>query len=348
MSIVFFEIEDIESGILLNLYGDIDYDTVPDALTADNADRYAAAEIISSFIYSDLSAAVLKKLPNLKLIATRSRGFDHIDLDYCNQKSIAVSNVPAYGEHTVAEHVFALLLALSRRIPQAVQQTRQSDFKAQGLQGFDLYGKTMGIIGTGVIGLYTAEIAHAFGMKVLGYDIRPRPAAAEKSGLVYMSLQQLLLQSDILSLHVGNTPESHHILSEKEFSLMKDGVTIINTAIGSAIDIKALLHGLATGRVHAAGLDVLPDEIAIHEEAEFFRDGFSAQHDVETLLASHALLHHKNVIVTPHVAFYTKETVEEILRSTGNNIQSFQAGKPLNLINDPFVAKDGRRTAVLI
>jgi len=348
MNVVFFETDDIEKKILLDLYGDIDYDAVSHTLNAGNADKYSETEIISCFIYSDLSREVLEKLKRLKFIATRSRTYDHIDLEYCNQNGIAVANVPAYGRDTVAEHVFSLLLCLSRNIPHAAQRTREGNFSAQGLQGFDLYGRTMGIIGTGAIGLQVAKIAGAFGMPVLGYDIRPDHTAAMEAGLTHTSLEKLLAQSDVISLHVADTPEAVRLLSDKEFSMMKDGVVIINTAVGAAIDVKALLQALSSGKVGAAGLDVLPEETAIHEEAEFLREAFSAKHDPETLLASHALLHHRNVIVTPHIAFYTKETVEGILRTTGNNIQAFQEGRQLNVVNgtvathhDTIIAKAG-------
>jgi D-lactate dehydrogenase len=343
MNIIFFETEDIEAKILLDLYGDIDYDAVKHTLNADNAAQYADAEIISCFVYSDLSRDVLKELKKLKFIATRSRTFDHIDLAYCSERGIAVANVPAYGGDTVAEYVFSLLLSLSRHIPQAAQRTREGDFSAQGLQGFDLHGKTIGIIGTGVIGLRTAAIAKAFGMNVLGYDLTPRHLLAEASGLAYTSFDKLLAQSDIISLHISNVPEARPLLSEKEFSKMKDGVVIINTATGAAIDVKALLQALSTGKISAVGLDVLPDETAIHEEAEFLRESFSAKHDAETLLASHALLHHKNVIVTPHIAFYTKETIEGILRTTGDNIKSFQSGHHLNMVSKPLTSVSERK-----
>ncbi len=343
MNIVFFEAEDIEAKILLDLYGDIDYDVVKHPLNAGNADKYKDVEIISCFLYSDLSKDVLKKLNKLKFIATRSRTFDHIDLEYCNQNGIVIANVPAYGGDTVAEHVFSLLLCLSRHIPQAAQRTREGDFSAQGLQGFDLNGKTMGIIGTGAIGMRTAAVAKAFGMNVLGYDISPRHLIAEASGLTYTSLEKLLSESDVISLHVSNYPQNRRLLSEKEFTLMKNGVVIINTSIGAAIDIKALLQAMTSGKVSAAGLDVLPDESAIHEDAEFLRESFSAKYDAETLLASHALLHHKNVIVTPHIAFYTKETIEGILRTTGSNIQSFQSGHHLNVVNKPAAPMQERK-----
>ena len=337
MKIVFFEAEDVEAKILLNLYGDVDYDTIQQPLNAVNVEKYADVEIISCFIYSDLSREVLSKLKKLKFIATRSRTYDHIDIEYCNNNGISVATVPAYGVATVAEHAFSLLLSLSRHIPQAAQRTREGDFSLQGLQGIELHGKTMGIIGTGAIGLRAAAIAKAFGMNVVGYDLNPRHLIAEAAGVTYTSLDKLLAQADVISLHVTNTPEARSLISEREFTLMKQGVIIINTSTGSAIDIRALLKALTDGKVSAVGLDVLPDESAIHEEAEFLRESFAMKHDAETLLASHALLHHKNVIVTPHIAFYTGETIEGILHATGDNIQSFMAGHHLNIINKPLM-----------
>ena len=328
MNIVCFEIEDWESRTLSNFFSD--HDVVMDQKKIDvhNANEYEAADIISCFIYSDLRRPVLEKLKNLKLIATRSTGTDHIDLDYCRDHGIAVVNVPAYGEHTVAEHVFALLLSLSRHIPQAVRRTREGDFSFSGLCGFDLYGKTLGLVGTGAIGAHVAQIAAGFGMKVLGYDINP--SASDFFTLV--SFDQLLSDSDIISLHVPGTPQTRHMLSEKEFSMMRDGVVIINTARGQVIDVKALLRALQSGKVSAAGLDVLPEEPAIREEAELLRESFSQQHDLETLLADYALLHHKNVIVTPHSAFYTKDAVKKIIETTVDSILSFIAGNPKNLV----------------
>ncbi len=333
MDTVFFEVDETERNILLDLYGDIDYDTTVDTLNDSNAAKYADVRIISCFIYSDLNAEVLAKLPRLKFIATRSRTFDHIDLEYCDRHGIAVANVPDYGCASVAEHVFSLLLSLSRHIPQAAQSVREGNFSSLGLRGFDLHGKTMGIIGMGAIGMRTARIARAFGMEVLGYDIRPEHFTSEH-GLSYADLAVLLRRSDIISLHVSSVITAS-ILSDREFGLMKDGVTIINTSVGSSIDVKALLRALSSGKVAAAGLDVLPDETTIHEEAECLRTSFSAKHDTETWLTSHALFHHKKVIVTPHIAFCTKETVEGILRATGENIRSFRNGHLVNIINTP-------------
>jgi D-lactate dehydrogenase len=334
MNIVFFELEDVETRVMLDLYGDVDYDAVKGSLNADNAGKYADAEIISCFVYSDLSRDVLRKLKRLKFITTRSRTVDHIDLEYCRQHGITVANVPGYGIDTVAEHVFALLLCLSRRLLQAAQRTREGNFSLEGLQGSELHGKTFGIIGTGSIGLHVAKIAKAFGMNVIAYDPFPRAKEAAAIGFDYISFDKLISQADIISLHISNTPEVSHLLSVKEFSAMKKDVVIINTSIGSALDVKALLEALATGKVGAVGLDVLPDEAGIREEAEFMKDSFSVHHDAETLLATQKLLHHKNVIVTPHIAFYTKETVKNILHITHDNIQSFQLGQSLNAVHE--------------
>lgn len=335
MKAYFFETENWENELLAAQCRNVDYSTVKQHLTLENAAHYADADIVSCFIYSRLDKPVLEKLTNLKLIATRSTGFDHIDLDYCNQRGIAIANVPAYGAHTVAEHVFALLLSLSRHMRQAVQQTRDNNFHIRGLRGFDLYGKTIGIIGTGEIGMRTAEIARGFGMNVLAHDVYPRMEFARQMGFTYTGFDRLLAQSDVISLHVPGSKSTRNLLSEREFGLMKDGVVIINTARGSNIDVKALLRALASGKVGFAGLDVLPNEPAIREEAELLRADFKQENDLETLLVDHALLHHKNVIVTPHTAFYTKEAVERILQTTVDNIHGFIDGSRLNIVNAP-------------
>lgn len=336
MEIVCFEIEEWESNTLQEACcGVKECNMVKVPLSLDNVSKYSDTEIISCFIYSDLSRSVLEKLDNLKLITTRSTGVDHIDLDYCNSRGISVTNVPGYGEHTVAEHVFALLLGLSRHIPEAVQRTREGGFSFEGLQGFDLYGKTIGLIGAGSIGHHVAQISKGFGMSVLVYDIHPQT----NTDLSYVDLNELLNQSDIISIHVPDTPRTRHMLSEKEFSKMKDGVVIINTARGTIIDVKALFTALKSGKVSAAGLDVLPEEPVIREEAELLRSSFSAKHDLETVLTDYALLHQKNVIVTPHSAFYTREAVVKILQVTAQNILSFTAGKSQNIVNAPQINK---------
>jgi D-lactate dehydrogenase len=299
------------------------------------ADRYADAEIVSTFIYSRLDRDVLARLPRLRLVATRSTGTDHVDLECCAERGIRVANVPTYGENTVAEHVFALLLAISHRLVEAVDRTRRGDFSSKGLRGFDLAGKTMGVVGTGNIGRCTARIAVGFGMDVLGYDVAPDPEAARRIGFRYAEFETLLRASDVVSLHVPATPATRHLIGAAQFASMKDGAVLINTARGPVVDVRALLEALASGKVAAAGLDVLPEEPVIREEAELIRAAFRKEHDLETLLADHILLRLRNVVITPHSAFNTREAVQRILDVTRENVGAFLAGAPINLVPPP-------------
>ncbi len=333
MKIVIFEFEEWERPYFDHFMdkNDVIFEQAP--LDEQTASKYQDADIVSVFIYSDLGCPTLKQFKQLKFIATRSTGFDHIDIPYCTQKGIKVSNVPSYGENTVAEHVFALLLSISHKIPDAVNRTRQGNFSQEGLQGFDLCGKTIGIIGTGVIGQKTIKIAKGFDMDVLAYDIEPDTIAAKKLDFSYVSLQNLLSQSDIISLHVPGNKETYHLLSNPEFSLMKKGAILINTARGDVVDVKALLQALASEKLSAAGLDVLPEEPTIREESELLRSLFTEKHNLETLLADHVLLHMKNVVITPHSAFNTKEAVARIIQKTVKNIDEFCEGRPTHLVN---------------
>ncbi|PJB69822.1 MAG: hydroxyacid dehydrogenase [Alphaproteobacteria bacterium CG_4_9_14_3_um_filter_47_13] len=333
MKIIVFESEDWEKPFFDRFDKDHEVVFEHEPLHEDTIGRYLDAEIISPFVFSDLNRSILEQMPQLKFIATRSTGFDHIDIGYCKEQKIQVSNVPTYGENTVAEHVFALLLSISHKIPEAVSRTRQGDFSQKGLQGFDLRGRTIGIIGTGNIGLKTIRIAKGFDMNVLAYDITQNEAAAKEFGFTYTALPELLAQSDIISLHVPENKTTYHLLSDPEFSAMKDGVVLINTARGKVINVKALLHALSEGKVSAAGLDVLPEEPSIREEAELLRSFFTRKYDLENLLADHILLHMKNVIITPHSAFNTREAVQRILRTTVENINGFCRGNTPNAIN---------------
>lgn len=332
MNIVVFESEEWERSSFQKLGTAHQVAFSKEPLTAQNARRYADAQIISTFIYSELNGEMLRRLPDLRLIATRSTGFDHIDLDYCRQKGIRVANVPAYADHTVAEHVFALLLAISRKIPQSVERTRRGDFSQEGLQGFDLEGKVLGVVGTGRIGRAVIEIARGFRMPVLAYDIHPDETAAIKLGFRYTSLSEVLRASDIISLHVPGTVQTRNLISNEAFAQMKDGVVIINTARGDVIDIQALLQALVSKKVGAAGLDVLPEEPAVREELELLRSIFVKKHNLETLLADQMLHHLPNVIITPHSAFNTREAVQRLLDTTMENMLAFIAGRAQNIV----------------
>lgn len=332
MKIRMFEMEKWECEPFRRLGDENELRFHEERLDTDSASDYSDTEILSVFIYSDLSADTLREMPELRLIATRSTGFDHIDLDYAREHGITVCNVPAYGDNTVAEHVFALLLALSHRVVEAVDRTRRGDFGPQGLTGFDLRGRTLGVVGTGRIGLHTASIARGFGMDVLGYDLEPDEEAARRIGFRYVELDELLGASDVVSLHVPGNENTRHLLSEREFGLMREGSVLINTSRGSVVHIQPLLRALAEGKLAGAGLDVLPEEPVILEEAELLRRVYQREHDLSTLLADHVLLHMNNVVITPHSAFNTAEAVRQILEVTRANIRNFLEGTPANTV----------------
>lgn len=305
-----------------------------EALSKQNAEQHADAEIISTFIYSDLSREVLQKLPELKLIATRSTGYDHIDLDFCRKNDIKVCNVPSYGDTPVAEHVFALILAISHRMIEAVDRTRKGDFSPRALQGFDLKGKTIGVIGTGNIGENVIRIAKGFGMHVLANDVKPREELQDTLGFQYTDLENLLQESDVVSLHVPATDQTKNLISHDQFDLMKEGSVLINTSRGSIVNVEALIKALSTGRLRAAGLDVLPEEPTVREEAEVLKSVYEKKHDLTALLADHVLLRLRNVVITPHNAFNTEEATEQIVNTTIKNIQGFIHNNPQNSVSE--------------
>ena len=328
MKISVFEVEDWERDAFKRLGSGHDIRFCSDPLTPENANAYSDAEAVSTFIYSSVNRAVLETLPHLKLIASRSTGVDHIDMDVCSERGITVCNVPSYGKNTVAEHVFGLLLTISHRLEEAIERTRKGDFSPRGLQGFDLFGKTLGVIGTGDIGREVIRIAGGFGMHVLAHDVKPDVQAARDLAFRYVDMATLLRQSDIITLHVPSNPKTHHLISHEQLATMKDGVVLINTARGDIIDIQALARALAERKVAAAGLDVLPAEPVIREEAEVLRSVYERKYDLSTLLANEILVRMKNVVVTPHSAFNTREAVQRILETTIDNLEAFAAGQP--------------------
>ncbi|OIO66498.1 hypothetical protein AUJ68_00630 [Candidatus Woesearchaeota archaeon CG1_02_57_44] len=288
-------------------------------------------DIISVFTGHDITAELLKKHPRIKMIATRSTGYDHIDLAACKKRRVIVSNVPRYGENTVAEHAFALLLAISRKVLPAVQRTRMGSFSREGLTGFDLKGKTAGVVGTGRIGQHFIRMAKGFGMEVLAQDPYPNHDAATQLGFTYTSMPTLLAKADIISLHAPLTKKTRHLIGGKEISRMKKGSIIINTSRGGLINTKALLKGLMSGRIAGAGLDVLEEEDFIQEEAELLW-----AHDTKRIklaLQNHVLLHMDNVLITPHNAFNSQEAVMRIMKTTVENIKAFSVGKPQNTVH---------------
>ncbi|MGO8771219.1 MAG: hydroxyacid dehydrogenase [Mycobacterium sp.] len=332
MKIIIVEAEQWEQSLCSRLESEhqVVYSTV--ALTRDTIDGFADAEVISPFVDSRLDAELLARLPRLRLVATRSTGFDHIDLDYCAVHRIMVCNVPDYGDSTVAEHVFALLLGLARHLVDAAERTRRGVFTRSGLRGFELQGKVLGVIGTGRIGRRVIEIARGFGMTVVATDLYPDHTAAARLGFRYAALVDTLAAADVLTLHVPATADTVHLISDREFAIMKPDMVLINTARGPVVDVAALIRALTAGQVAAAGLDVLPEEPVVREEAEIFRNRAIAEPQLKTLVANHVLLGLPNVLVTPHNAYNTSEALHRIIQTTLDNIEAFARGEPRNVV----------------
>ncbi len=298
-----------------------------------NASKYKDCDVLSIFIYSKIDKEVLDKLPKLKLITTRSTGYDHIDLEECKKRGITVCNVPYYGENTVAEHTFALILSLSRNIHKSYVRTSKNDFSIEGLQGFDLKGKTLGIIGAGHIGLHVARMAEGFGMKVLAYDKFKNNFMSEVLHFEYAELDEVLSKSDIITIHVPSLPETRHLIDAKKIALMKNGAILINTARGDIVDTDALYKALKSGKLSGAGLDVIEGEDMIKEDKEMLYQRYHDKRDkLRQLYEDMKILHMENVVYTPHNAFNSKEAIERILDTTNENILSFIAGKPINVV----------------
>jgi len=330
--IVFFDIEKWEEAFIKNSLSGFDSIITSEKLNENTVSKYQDAEIVSCFIYSKLDKATLDKLPNLKFIATRSTGFDHIDLSYCKEKNILVSNVPTYGAHTVAEHTFALILAISRKIVPSVEQARRGDFSSTGLDGFDLNGKTLGVIGTGNIGTNVCKIGLSFGMQVLAFS-RTQNQELVTKGIKYVSLDELLGGSDIITLHLPHTKETEHLINLSNLDKIKKGAILINTARGALVETAAIAQGLEKGILAAAGLDVLEEEAHLREEKEFLSEEYLNNVDIKTALINHVLLTRDDVVITPHNAFNSKEAVEEIMKVSVTNIKSFESGTPQNLVS---------------
>lgn len=299
----------------------------------DNAGELNDPEILTVFIYSKVTKEVLDKFPNLKLLTTRSTGFDHIDLNACRDRGVIVCNVPSYGESTVAEHALALLLTLTRKIIPSVNQTRLGNFSLEGLRGVDLNEKTAGIIGTGRIGKQMIRMLKGLNMKIVAYDPRPQPKLATELGFTYVDIDDLMKRSDVVTIHCPATPETKHLINETRLRLMKPSAYLINTARGSIVDTQALAKILQDNHLAGVGLDVLEEECAITDERQLLSPEFQRSCDLKTVLSDHMLLNHPRVIITPHNAFNTREALERILKTTVKNIRAFEQGQLINVVS---------------
>ncbi|MFD3000369.1 2-hydroxyacid dehydrogenase [Pontibacter toksunensis] len=279
-------------------------------------------DAVCIFVNDQANEEVLQELARqeIKLIALRCAGFNNVDLKAAAALGIKVVRVPAYSPYSVAEHTLALILTLNRKTHRAYNRVKEGNFALNGLMGFDLHGRTIGLIGLGKIGLVTAGILKGFGCKVVGYDIA-RPAEADSLGIDFVDLDTLYAQSDIISLHCPLTPDTYHIINSKSLAKMKKGVMLINTSRGALIDTKAVISALKSEKVSYLGLDVYEEEAAL-----FFEDKSEnvIQDDIFMRLLSF-----NNVLITGHQAFFTSDAMQGIVSVTLQNISDFEEGKAL-------------------
>jgi D-lactate dehydrogenase len=326
-SVAFFETTDKEKKYLKKKF-DKNFELLfyPEVLNDLNARLISNIDIVSPFIYSVIDSNVINKAKKLKLIATRSTGFNQIDIKKAGTKKISVANVPYYGENTVAEHTFALILALSRNLHKAYLRTLRNDFALEGLQGFDLKDKTLGVIGAGSIGVHVIKIAKGFGMKVIAHDPIPNHILAELLDFQYVSLDELLKNSRIITLHCPYNSHTHHLINMENIDKVKKGTFFINTARSGVIEPKALYYAVENNIFGGAGLDVFEGEDLLEEENQMLTKNVAVEH-LEALLKKNLLIRKENVIFTPHMAFDSVEAVERIMDTTVDNIRSFLTGK---------------------
>ncbi|MFZ3032308.1 MAG: hydroxyacid dehydrogenase [Candidatus Moraniibacteriota bacterium] len=330
MRVAFFETTDRDEAYLKEKLASHDVSFFKEPLTAENALEAASYEIVSVFIYSTITRETLEKMSAVKAILTRSTGFDHIDLAACNERGVAVENVPFYGENTVAEHTFALILALSRNVHKSYARGLKGDFSIDGLMGFDLKDKTLGVVGTGHIGLHVIRIAKGFGMHVLAYDTQKNTFLSEVLHYNYAPLEEVLSQSDIVTLHVPYNTHTHHLINRDNIHHFKKGALLINTARGGIVENEALTEALDQGILSGAGIDVLEGEESIKEENQCLH--VDCQTDPKEQGQNQALLTRDNVVYTPHIGFYSEEALHRILDTTIENIECFALGKKKNQV----------------
>jgi len=331
MNITFFEIESWQEDFFKKNLKKHKLTFVSSDLNERSVTKAKDSDMICVFIYSEVNGKILDKMPKLKAILTMSTGYDHIAVSECKKRGIKVLNVPSYGENTVAEHAFALILSLSRKIPQSYLRTKSADFSLEGLRGFDLKDKTLGILGTGRIGSHVAKMAYGFDMKILATDRHQNADLIKNYKVKYVPLNTLLKNSDVVTIHVPYIKETHHLLNSKNIPLMKQGVYIINTARGAIIDTSALLKALQKKQIAGAGLDVLEEEEEIKDEKKLLPRQLKDE-QIKQLMENHALLSYENVIITPHNAFNSKEALQRIMNTTLENINSVIKGKEINVV----------------
>lgn len=326
MKITIFDIQGWEKRSMEKMLEKHKLTFCEEQLNADNINLANNADVISVFVTSRVTSDYINKLPKLKMIATRSTGFDNVDTATCEKRGVEVLNVPSYGENTVAEHSMALLLAITRRLVPAIERTEVSDFSRDSLMGVDVKGKVVGVIGTGHIGRCFIRMVNGFGAKVIAYDAYPNPKSAEELGFTYVPFEYLLGKSDVISMHVPYSKKTHHIINADAISKMKKSVIFINTARGPLVDTFALYEALKEGKFFGVGLDVCEDEKLLENPELALTSNKVNKEEMQRLLVTKAIIGFDRVIVTPHNAFNSKEAVMRILQTTADNINAYSKG----------------------
>lgn len=288
----------------------------------DNIELAKKYDIVSVFIYSKMDKEVLDKLPDLKMIATRSTGVDHIDIGECKKRKIEVMSVQAYGSNTVAEYTFGLILAVAKNIVEAHQAVEEDEFSPEGLTGIDLFGRTLGIVGLGKIGVNVAKMAKGFGMKILAVERTPDEKIVKKYGIKIVDLETLLKESDVVTLHVPAMKETYHLINRDNIKLMKEGSILVNTARGAVVETSALIWALNKNILRGVGLDVVEEEDKV-ESLSMVMSQRPKKEDLQDVLSYHMLRDRDDVVFTPHNAFNTEEAIGRIIKTTVENIKQF-------------------------
>lgn len=330
--IAVFDVDADEQTILANAFDKAKrFDVVYYSKPLDRRVSSILQEIegIAIFVRPAVTPQILDFLPKLKIISTMSTGFDHIDLDACRSRNITVCNVPFYGDNTVAEYAFGLMLALVRKLKPTFDRAERGVFSRAGLMGQDLKGKTLGLIGVGRIGSHMARFGWAFEMKVIAHDRRISPDLVQKYGVTFFDLESVLQEADIVSLHVPYNPSTHHLINEERLSLFKPTAFLVNTSRGKVVDTKAVSIALSQGRIAGAALDTFEGEEIWFEEDFIKRDDLSAAAFKEAL-ESFSIMRSEAAILTPHNAFNTQEALERILLTTVDNFNAYVKGQPQN------------------
>ena len=335
MKIIFFDVQPEEKGFInKNFNRDFEYYIDTNTLNNPNqlTDNYKTANVISVFTNSRLNTEILSQFKNLKMIALRSVGYNHVDIDYCKKHNIVVCNTPDYGNTTVAEFALGLLLDLARKISSSYLKCKSLNYCPKSKIGIEIFGKNAGIVGLGAIGMEFARIVHGLGANIYAYDLLKNEDAIKKYNVQYTDFETVLRESDFISIHTPLTKDNYHMFNQKSFEIMKKNCILINTGRGELIDIEALYDALINEKIAGAALDVLEnEEVIFNTNCNTQLDDFDKD-VLQRVIINYKMFKLENVIITPHSAYKTHEAIRKILDLTLDNINSFKNGKIINSI----------------